>query len=303
VGDPTYGVCVPVSLDCGNVAKRCTEDAECGEGEKCWQDLHVCGCKDTTYCEFGKACHPITHKCVPGCTTDIECGQKVCSMGLCQDPCLGSAAGGNVTGCPDAVPEDAPAGSKWDCEEGHCVIPGMCFAATDCREKETYCDADTKTCKPGCLIDYDCKQAAKFCDIASKTCVEKGCIANYQCDCGKVCNLTTSKCEVAQGKYCEVCNQDDGEEACGDKETLCVGFQDKDGNELGDFCMPPCSADPENPCPANWQCVEVKDDQGTSHGKKCIRHCYQEVMGGCAIGGGGAPKPEPSPETATSSDP
>lgn len=99
---------------------------------------------------------------------------------------------------------------------------------------------------------------------------------------------------ASEGKYCEPCNQDDGETACGeDKEIMCIGFQDKDGNDKGSYCMPPCSQDPENPCPQGWQCQEIKDDQGKSYGKKCIRFCYQEVKGGCAIG-----QPSDFPDTA-----
>jgi hypothetical protein len=62
--------------------------------------------------------------------------------------------------------------------------------------------------------------------------------------------------------------------------------------------MPPCSQDPENLCPQGWQCQDVKDDKGVSHGKVCIRFCYKEVMGGCAMGN----PPEKTPETAETAE-
>ena len=286
-GDTKNGVCVPVDLDCGQVGKQCVEDKDCVDPKKpkCWPDLHVCGCRSTLDCDFGQTCHKVTHACVPGCTADTECGKgKVCSEAQCQDACV-SNPDGSITGCPDEVPEGAPPGSKWACDDkGHCYIPGMCFSPTDCMEPETYCDGDTHTCVKGCLIDYDCKSAAKICDVGTKTCVDRGCTANYMCSCGQVCDKASAQCKAAVGKYCEPCDQNNGENACGDKEIMCIGFKDKDGNDKGSYCMPPCDQDPDNPCPQGWQCQEIKDDKGTSYGKKCIRFCYQEVKGGCAIG-------------------
>lgn len=299
-GDTRNGVCVPQSLNCGNVPARCTDDNQCGPKEKCWPDLKTCGCRDALSCAFGEACHPTTHRCVPGCTSDNECGfQKVCNAGLCQNACTGSLADGNIQGCDDPVPLE---GKQWDCVDGHCIVPGMCFSPVDCREPETYCDAGSKTCVPGCLIDFDCKQAAKICDTAGRVCIDRGCQGNYQCGCGQVCNLQTNKCETAQGKYCEPCDQQQGEDACGDKSIMCIGFKDPKTNEdKGSYCMPPCSADPENPCPQGWQCREIQDQNGVPQGKVCIRFCYQKVAGGCAMGD--APDQPPGGDATSTPDP
>lgn len=301
IGDPKDGVCVPESLDCGKVGKKCEKDEDCEDPikQKCWPDRHVCGCRDALSCPFGEACHPLTHQCIPGCTTDVECGVgKVCAAGLCRDAC--KKEGDVVIGCDDPPPME---GKEWDCDEkGHCYIPGMCFSPLDCREKETYCDTETHECKPGCLIDFDCKSSAKICDPISKKCLDKPCSGNFECACGEVCDLKADPptCKPAQGKYCEPCDPQKGEEACGDKDTLCVEFQTEDGQSKGAYCMPPCSEDPENPCPQGWQCQEIKDTQGNSYGKKCIRFCYHKIEG-CAIGN--PPEPEVSPETSTLPDP
>ncbi len=302
IGDPVNGVCVPAGLDCGQVGKKCESDADCPDPlkQKCWLDRHVCGCRDALSCAFGEACHPITHQCVPGCTSDVECGLgKVCTAGLCHDACS-KTPDGIVVGCDDPPPIE---GKAWDCDDkGHCYIPGMCFSPLDCREKETYCDTDTHECKPGCLIDYDCKSSAKICDPVGMTCLDKPCEGNYECACGEVCDLKDDPptCKAAEGNYCAPCDQQQGEKACGDKDTLCIEFQTEDGQSKGSYCMPPCGPDPENPCPQGWECTEIKDDQGKSYGKKCIRFCYHKIEG-CAIGN--PPEPEPSPETATTADP
>ena len=303
-GDLVNGVCVPGNMNCGGLQARCEKDADCGQGEKCWLDLHKCGCRDALSCGFGQACLPTTHNCVDGCTADTECGsKKVCNAGLCQDACTGSLADSNIQGCDDPVPME---GKEWDCVKGHCSVPGMCFSPIDCRDPETYCDADTRTCKAGCLIDFDCKSASKLCDSSNKVCIDRGCDANFWCGCGQVCNLGQSKCETAVGKYCQVCDQQ-ADDPCGDKDTLCIGFKDPKTNEdKGSYCMPPCGSDSKNPCPQGWQCQDVKDDKGVSQGKKCIRFCYQKVSGGCAMGD--APDPAagdatPGEDTAAVGDP
>ncbi len=281
-GEATAGVCVPGTLNCGNLQSRCKDDQDCGLKEKCWEDLHVCGCRDALDCAFGEACHPKTHRCVPGCTADTECGSlKVCNAGMCMDACTGSLADADIKGCDDPSPMP---GKEWDCIKGHCTIPGMCFSPIDCREPEQYCETATKTCISGCLIDFDCKQASKLCDTINKVCVDRGCDANYWCSCGQVCDLPNKKCETAVGKYCEVCDQQ-ADSPCGDENTLCIGFKDpKTDEDKGSYCMPPCGPDEKNPCPQGWQCQDIKDDKGQSKGKKCIRFCYQKVTGGCAMG-------------------
>jgi hypothetical protein len=235
-----YKQCIPVSEKCEKLA-QCEKDMDC---------------------EFGQVCNTVKGLCYKGCENDIECGGKVCSAGKCSDPC-------------DDGKNPCPEGQV--CENGHCKIPGGCLTPYDCHDPETYCDPEENKCKPGCIFDFDCKSVAKMC--VQGQCVQKGCTGNFECAYFEVCNLQTGQCAKAEGKYCEPCDQNNGENACGDKEIMCIGFQDKDGNKIGDYCMPPCGPDPENPCPQGWQCQEIKDDQGKSYGKKCIRFCYVNPVG------------------------
>ncbi len=309
IGDASNGVCVPATMSCDSTIERCETDEECTqEGFVCYPDMGVCGCKDGLSCELGKACHPITHQCMTGCADDNECGTgTVCSQGLCTPPCTGTLEKQNVTGCTASAPE----GMQWDCNEtGHCFIPGMCFLPKDCTEAETFCNAETHTCDSGCMFDFDCKSFSLLCDTTTTpgTCIRKPCIGNYQCSCGEVCALEAGECVAAEGKYCEVCDPE-ADEPCGDKAILCVGFKDqKTEEDLGSYCMPPCSEDKENECPQGWQCQEIKNSDGSTNGRKCVRHCYKKVAGGCAMGD--APDPVVSDTTtaevadnATVSDP
>ncbi len=275
VQDETNGACIPESLDCGDVPVACKTDDDCEDPvtQKCYEDLRICGCRDVTSCAFGQACHPLTHQCVPGCSDDLECGlSRVCEAGLCITACSGELASGNVTNCPATTPKPD---TNWDCKDGHCRIPGMCFGALDCPEPATYCDIAQSECKPGCLTDFDCKSAAQEC--SGTVCVQRGCTRNFECAFKQVCDQQTGQCKEAEGKYCDVCDPQ-AENACGDEDTLCVSFQDEDGADKGSYCMPPCSDDPKNACPQGWQCEEIQDTTGSSHGKKCIRFCYVEVQ-------------------------
>lgn len=306
-GDGANGACVPLTMDCGNTPTECTTDDDCEDGEKCWPDRNICGCRDGLSCDFGEACHPDTHQCVPGCTSDTECGDgKVCAQSLCSDPCSGSYEKGTVQGCNDPIPIEGD--YHWDCVDGHCEVPGMCFSATDCRLPETYCDATTKTCLSGCLIDFDCKQSSKMCNELGE-CVAKPCTGNYWCSCGEVCNMESKECETAEGLYCAVCNQEDSE-TCSDGVTMCIGLQDPDTNEdLGDFCFPAClgKKGDDNRCPQGWQCKEIQEQNGATK-ELCYRDCSKKVVGGCAMGDAPDPIADPGPElagedVATTSDP
>ncbi|HNU69919.1 MAG TPA: hypothetical protein PKH54_09150 [Myxococcota bacterium] len=297
IGDASNGVCVPATMNCDSTIEKCESDEDCEqEGFKCYTDLGICGCRDALSCELGQACHPVTHQCMMGCADDNECGNgTVCSQGLCVPPCTGTLEKQNVQGCTGTVPD----GYMWDCDEtGHCFVPGMCFQPSDCKEPATYCDAETHKCLSGCMFDFDCKTFSQICDTTTNpgTCIRRPCKGNYSCSCGEVCELTQGECQTAEGNYCAVCDQQ-ADDPCGNEDTLCIGFQDKDGNDMGSYCMPPCSSDPDNLCPQGWQCQEVKNQDGSPAGKVCVRHCYQKVAGGCAMGD--APDPQPADGTTS----
>jgi len=289
------GACIPSTMDCTQVTPACTRDEECPDPSrpKCWPDRRVCGCRDAFSCPFGQICHPVTHQCTGGCTEDAQCGQdKVCSAGLCREACRWTVDD-RLVGCDDPPPVE---GKEWDCDKnGHCFIPGMCFGPKDCPEPETHCDAGSRECRPGCLMDFDCKAGSKICDTVTGRCIDRPCTGNFECSCGQVCQA--GACEVAQGRYCDPCDQQQGETACGSKEVLCIGLQDEEGKDRGSYCLPPCGPDPANPCPNGWTCEEITDTEGKSHGRKCFRWCFAPVAGGCAIGN------PPEPDAASTPDP
>jgi hypothetical protein len=48
---------------------------------------------------------------------------------------------------------------------------------------------------------------------------------------------------------------------------------------MGKFCFPTCYADPDNPCPQGYQCVDLVDENGQPQGQVCARTCYEEPVG------------------------
>jgi len=232
--------CVPLSGICTAPA-LCTEDSACPYGEICQQG-----------------------QCAPGCVEDEACPNgQVCAQFRCVDMCA----------------EANPCPVEQICDEGgHCKIEGGCLEPKDCIEPETYCDLSSNLCKAGCLEDFDCKSSGKICD--NGTCVDKGCTANYFCSFGQVCNLGTGACEQAVGPYCEAGCEQGAETACEGKPNLCLGLQDKDGNDAGNFCFVACSPDPQNACPQGYSCEEFEHPEDGVVYPICARDCLVEPLGG-----------------------
>lgn len=219
-------------------------------------------CAGDADCPFPRICNLDLLVCAEGCPDDDACpNDLVCTAGHCVPPC-------------DDAKNPCKAGEE--CKDGHCKIPGGCVDASECPLAETYCDPDTHMCVPGCLTDFDCKQSAKECKDGA--CVEKGCPGNFYCAFEQVCSKDTGKCEDAVGPYCDACDQQ-AEDQCGGGNNLCVGFQDEEGNELGDFCLVECGPDPDNPCPQGYACEELELQEGDKR-KLCTRNCPVPPVGG-----------------------
>ena len=216
-------------------------------------------CADDSECEFGSICE--TGTCKPGCPDDDVCPDDfVCTAFRC------------VPACSDANP--CPVGQE--CDDGHCKIEGGCLEPKDCPEPETYCDMGEFLCKPGCQADFDCKASGKEC-LAGK-CEDKGCTGNFLCAFEQVCELASGQCVQAEGPYCEPGCDQQSETACGGAPNMCLGLQDKDGNELGDFCFVACGPDPKNPCPQGYACQEIEQQDG-SKSQLCFRDCSTKPFG------------------------
>ncbi|NUN15115.1 MAG: hypothetical protein HUU55_15915 [Myxococcales bacterium] len=299
--DTCTGYCKPLKMPC----ELCNDDVECqGTGSICY-DLasggRVCGlaCLSDIGCPAGYACIDVagvkSKQCVPKsgscaqpgeCTEDKQCpfplvcndSQQVCAAGCPDDDsCAGDLVcqGGHcVQPCDDAT---NPCENGQQCNAGHCFVPGGCVSGLDCPDKETYCDPTSSKCVSGCLVDFDCKQTSKAC--VDGRCVDKPCPGNYYCAFGEVCSATTGKCEDAVGPYCATCDQQN-DTVCKSPGTqnLCVGFQNEDGVDVGDFCLVQCGPDFDNPCPQGYACKEIEVQEGDKR-NVCFRNCSVPPVG------------------------
>lgn len=226
-------LCVPVTRDCG-APSACEADADC---------------------PLGRICNE-RQACQLGCMGDIGCPNgEICQAGRCQPPC------GDDTDCMgEAVCQP----------DGRCRVPGGCDTSADCPDAQTYCDRATQMCTPGCEVDDDCQDATLQC--SDGTCVERGCVAAFQCSFGEICDLETSQCELAEGRYCEPDCDPMDESSCGGEGRRCLSLQDEDENPLGDFCFEPCAEEP-NRCPQGYSCEELMDQDGNVEAELCFRRC------------------------------
>jgi hypothetical protein len=262
VGQPTCDALGPgyTCRTLGNAGMVCVPDAgECLTEPACGAD---------TDCARGQICGD-SGRCQAGCSSDAECPDgRVCTTGRCVAP------------CGDAAPCASPAVCEAD---GHCRVPGGCTSSADCPERETHCDIGSNRCVPGCERDADCLAAADEC--VDGRCRERGCTGNYQCAFAQVCDLETGDCRDAGGRHCEPGCDPMVEDACG-AGNACVGLQDRDGNDLGQFCFEACRPSP-NECPQGYQCVDIAA-QSSGMGEPadpppepmflCIRRCDQEPV-------------------------
>lgn len=262
VGQPTCDALGPgyTCREVGAGVMACVpDDGECGVETRCESDAA---------CPRGRICGP-AGRCQDGCTGNAECPNgQVCSGARCVPP------------CGEASPCEAPAVCEAD---GQCRVPGGCTTSADCPERETHCDLASGRCAPGCELDADCLTAADEC--ADGRCRPRGCTGNYQCAFEQVCNLATGACEDAGGRHCEPGCDPMVEGACGDGNA-CVGLQDRDGKELGQFCFEGCRPAP-NECPQGYQCVDLaaqssgmgmSPDPPPEPMRMCIRRCDQEPV-------------------------
>jgi hypothetical protein len=308
--DACIGACKPRVAPCG----RCSTDEQACERptDLCLPfgaaGLPTClrGCVGQPTCDAlgpGYTCREVAAgamACVPDagecrvdapCLGDVDCArEQICGdTGRCQDGCSGDAecpngnlcVGGRcVPPCGDAAPCTAPAECAPD---GRCRVPGGCATSADCPERETHCDLSTHLCAPGCERDADCLSAADEC--VDGRCRERGCTGNYQCAFEQICDLASGACEPAGGRHCEPGCDPMVEGACG-AGNACVGLQDRDGNDLGQFCFEACRPSP-NECPQGYQCVDLAAQSSGSEPPPdpppepmfmCIRRCDQEPV-------------------------
>ena len=222
-------------------------------------------CEGDGDCMRGRFCDE-AGQCRPGCTLDSSCPNlQVCAGSRCSPPCQGDGD------CSDGQTCD-PA--------GRCGVVGGCTSSSDCPAPETHCDRDQQSCVAGCERDDDCLDATRAC--TDGRCVTRGCVSNFQCAFGEVCDQGSGLCQPAGGRHCESPCDPMDELACGGGGNECLSLQDPEGNAQGDYCFEPCQEAPTE-CPQGYQCValELMSMPGApaeAGPKLCVRRCDLEPI-------------------------
>ena len=248
----TNGVCA--KKQDGKLGKACTNDAMCGTGLKC--DNNICktvadpgqACDNTVYCKDsiceGGVCTKVSRVGKP-CDETVICKDSTCEDGFCR------SYGGEGADC-DAIYKLCESGL--DCSiDGKCYRPRelgescdemeqFCAAAYSCSLKNSVC---VKTAGYGedcgddifaeCnLMDgYECIEGKcrgysfdETCDEYhlcqdGKVCFDKHCINQTECESDDDCKADT---------YC--CTED----AC-DVKNVCVPYEDGPRGEVNEACQ------------------------------------------------------------------
>jgi hypothetical protein len=262
------GACLPNDrTECGT-APSCNGPDDCSATRLCAQrddDPGLCLtlCRADGDCPTGSICDTFSGACREGCQQRGCAANQVChDSGHCGEGC---AADGD---CPEG----------FSCRERACRLPG-CSSDRDCPPVfGVYCDLESRTCVEGCQTDDHCS-ATQVCRTGA--CVPRPCRGkDLDCGLGEFCCGTgayTDSCpaEVEAGAcfpfpdgFCQPCSE--AADCPGPRhgsDSLCVGYEDAEGNELGKACALGCR-DLED-CPRGFQCVEVRDGDDQVVGNVC----------------------------------
>lgn len=198
---PGSGVCVNSSGDSGLCLRGCVLDG-----------VDNCGGRADL------ACAPIGDRnaCVPNCTSNDGCGDRVCSGGLCVDAPEPECAAD--TDCPSGEVCALPAGTC-----GPAPTPD-CTSDTDCSGGQI-CDLTSGDCVAAppapCTSDASCATGL-LCDVATGNCVTPppaACSSDAECATGLLCDLIIGECFTPAPEPCvsdsecpgQVCNPSSGE--------------------------------------------------------------------------------------------
>ncbi len=267
IRDPA-GFCLP--SQCGT-PMGCSADADCPQGLLCAQRQGEAGlcvdyCRIDSDCNDGGTCDAITGLCRPRCEPGSCAGNQSChDDGRCGPGCVA----------------DNDCAQGFTCRESRCRLPG-CSSDSDCPPRfGIYCDTDSRECTEGCLTDQHCS--------SMQICSEGQCIARpcrtkeLDCGLGQFCCMnglddSGQPCpdDVRQGScfdfpdgFCAPC-QDSNDCSPAERhgsDSLCVDYQDRDGNSLGKACALGCRDTAD--CPRGFSCNELEDDQGNPAGAIC----------------------------------
>ncbi|GEM_PF-4030586 len=264
------GFCVPGDRDqCGGIL-HCGEASECPDGKTCSRRdedpglcLDLCGGDDD--CVTGQICGP-DGLCVRGCAERGCPTNQVChDTGRCGSAC--------------SQQEDCSTG--YECRQGRCRLPG-CGDDNDCPPVfGVYCDPDTRQCLEGCRTDDHCS-ATQVC--RETACVDRPCrTKELDCELGQFCcgvglfgeggetcpeGVEVGACFEPTTPFCQTCdNNDDCPAPRFEQDSLCVEYQDPEGNSRGKSCALGCRD--LSDCPRGFECSAFEDQDGNPAGQVC----------------------------------
>ena len=262
------GYCLPVQ--CGT-PMGCVSDADCPQGRRCAQRTDERGlclefCRSDDECPARATCEPVTGQCLPPCEVgSCPLNQRCHDDGRCASAC--------------AADSDCPA--QFSCREGRCRLPG-CASDSDCPPQfGIYCHVESRECREGCLTDQHCSsmQICRDGACTPRPCRTKEldcglgqfCCANGLDDGGEACpdNVAQGLCFDFPDGFCAPC-QDSDDCSINNRhgsDTVCIDYQDRDGNSLGKACAIGCRDMAD--CPRGFGCTELQDDGGQTVGHVC----------------------------------
>lgn len=167
---PLGWFCVQGYCEDPSTITPCTEDADCGQGERCDPLNLVCvedlGCNRDEDCAAGEVCDLATNRCTRACTPETQ--ESVCGYGLVCDE------NGRCVECY----RDDQCGVGLDCntQTNRCEGSNSCMTNRDCLPGQV-CNPQTRQCTeppPSCLSNADCAEGS-VCDPATGQCVPADC--------------------------------------------------------------------------------------------------------------------------------
>ncbi len=190
---PLLSACPPTN------SRPCSEDAECGLGQRCRRG--ACGpvCLDDTECGSSQVCQGGVCRPKPECAQDADCATGfTCASGKCQ------------------CTADTSCAANQECKNGACVAKKKCTADADCLSAGGRCEVTQGQCLPVCVLPTDCAPtldpnlAVALYACAQGTCTRR-CTTDLQCGLtGFICRAAglcaAAECakasECPSGQYC-----------------------------------------------------------------------------------------------------
>ncbi|MEE2756331.1 MAG: hypothetical protein VYA30_06705 [Myxococcota bacterium] len=312
----------------------CVNNGQCPEGQYCELDggrVGNClpGCRDDEECGDGQVCNPDSHMCEDEpCEIDSDCpgSDQYCNDGACVEGCRSTEESCNEL-------DEVGRSSICDLDTRLCVPLYACCTGVDmCQvELQATCEANggvalegaadcsSNPCGVECVEDSDCgADVTRFCSVADGRC-QDGCRLDEpgSCEDGQVCDPNSHQCidllcgsnnDCPDDRYCDLrdgrglclpgCRDDDGcDDGLSCNDNLCVRVcdpSDADACGEGQFCNPD-TEQCEEACQEHADCEEGRFCDAQSGA--CLPGCRDDE------GEGGEPNDTQATATVLTLDP